>query len=301
MSEYKYKPPPVDSTPTFYIATETPVHKTASPDVRMGFKHHSGEEDKELRNLKKGAITWLNKRTSSLPFSFHLENNRYGLNFDPDRFERYVYSPKISSDLDKQIVQLKVVKPLRNSTGIVDHLAHIQPGSTTWVDRFTYFTGKENIRKDPGYVFIEENRYGINFLAECFELVESEISGFRFKTKGEFIDSNLWDYDSDSPERWNDQGQMDKYVGANIPAKYIHDCQNQQGFNMHSWAFGKDSYVKVSELVTDIYSKDTEERLSEYPMTEQEAFKSISSDLSLPTAEGRPCQVELTPMKNLTI
>jgi hypothetical protein len=76
---------------------------------------------------------------------------------------------------------------------------------------------------------------------------------YRFKTKEEFIDDNLWleDYYSSShngyPNGWCEEGRMNKYLGQEIPIKFNKLIEKNNDFHMNSWTFR--SEFDVTELI----------------------------------------------------
>jgi MoxR-like ATPase len=66
---------------------------------------------------------------------------------------------------------------------------------------------------------------------------------YRFKTKEEFIDDNLWLEDSYSsshngyPEEWCEEGSMNKYLGQEIPTTLNDHIEKGYDFMMNSWTF----------------------------------------------------------------
>ena len=69
------------------------------------------------------------------------------------------------------------------------------------------------------------------------------MSKYRFKTKKEFIRDGLWDDKYNCPEEWNLEGQMNKYLGTNVPEEFNTDCDKNTGFEYNDWVFSEDDYV----------------------------------------------------------
>lgn len=66
---------------------------------------------------------------------------------------------------------------------------------------------------------------------------------WRFKTKEEFIGEGLWNVDG-YPQGWNNQGMMNKYLGASIPSKYHSYCESNKPFsNEDGWYFDITNYT----------------------------------------------------------
>lgn len=66
---------------------------------------------------------------------------------------------------------------------------------------------------------------------------------YRFKTKEEFINDDLWIHDSCSsyddgyPDHWAEDGEMNKYLGQEIPTKFNEHIEKGYEFEMHTWYF----------------------------------------------------------------
>ena len=97
---------------------------------------------------------------------------------------------------------------------------------------------------------------------------------YRFKTKEEFIDDNLWLEDSYSsshdgyPEEWCEEGSMNKYLGEEIPSKFNKHIEQGHGFDMHGWNFRIDDVTEVIEPEISI-----EEALNQVKQLNQNSLK----------------------------
>jgi hypothetical protein len=76
---------------------------------------------------------------------------------------------------------------------------------------------------------------------------------YRFKTKEEFIDDDLWLEDSYSsshdgyPQEWCEDGSMNKYLGEEIPNKFNNHIEQGHSFDMSGWTFRIDDVTEVIE------------------------------------------------------
>lgn len=76
---------------------------------------------------------------------------------------------------------------------------------------------------------------------------------YRFKTKEEFINDDLWIHDIHSqhddgyPDHWSESGDMNKYLGQEIPIKFNEHIEKGYNFEMHTWIF-RPTY-DVTELI----------------------------------------------------
>ena len=69
------------------------------------------------------------------------------------------------------------------------------------------------------------------------------MSRYRFKTKEEFIRDGLWDEENNCPDNWHFKGQMNKYLGTDVPEKFNIDCDKNNGFDYDDWVFSENDYV----------------------------------------------------------
>ena len=69
------------------------------------------------------------------------------------------------------------------------------------------------------------------------------MSKYRFKTKEEFIIDKLWDYEYDCPIFWNSKGEMNKYLGRDIPDEFSGYCDKNTSFTYDEWHFKSNEYV----------------------------------------------------------
>lgn len=65
---------------------------------------------------------------------------------------------------------------------------------------------------------------------------------YRFKTKEEFIADNLWDFnfklkEGGSPKKWNDRGEMNHYLGQDVPEKFNSYIEKNKPFDYEDWCF----------------------------------------------------------------
>jgi hypothetical protein len=76
---------------------------------------------------------------------------------------------------------------------------------------------------------------------------------YRFKTKEEFLNDGLWITDSYSsshdgyPEEWCESGDMNGWLGEEIPNKFSEMIEKDHGFNMAGWSFRIDDVTEVIE------------------------------------------------------
>lgn len=77
---------------------------------------------------------------------------------------------------------------------------------------------------------------------------------YRFKTKEEFQDDDRWVNNSWTsslrgfPEGWADGGEMNKYLGQEVPDDYYSLIENQEDFKMDGWHFNPDDVIEEPEV-----------------------------------------------------
>lgn len=81
---------------------------------------------------------------------------------------------------------------------------------------------------------------------------------YRFKTKEEFIADNLWEFrhfikEGGYPKKWNDRGEMNHYLGQDVPEKFNKYIEEDKDFEYEDWWF-------ISS--TQIVEKEQEKELS---------------------------------------
>jgi hypothetical protein len=97
---------------------------------------------------------------------------------------------------------------------------------------------------------------------------------YRFKTKEEFIDDDLWLEDSYSsshdgyPQEWCEEGGMNKYLGEEIPSKFNKHIEQGHSFDMSGWTFRIDDVTEVIEPEISI-----EEALNQVKQLNQNSLK----------------------------
>jgi hypothetical protein len=67
------------------------------------------------------------------------------------------------------------------------------------------------------------------------------MSKYRFKTEEEFRKEGLW-YEH-HPQRWNMSGNMNKYLGQDVPEKFNRACDDKIIIEYDGWAFNNQDYV----------------------------------------------------------
>jgi hypothetical protein len=77
---------------------------------------------------------------------------------------------------------------------------------------------------------------------------------YRFKTKEEFQDDGCWNNDSWAgplrgyPSGWADSGEMNKYLGKELPDKYNIYIEKRISFRIDNWHFEPDDVIEEPEV-----------------------------------------------------
>ena len=69
------------------------------------------------------------------------------------------------------------------------------------------------------------------------------MSKYRFKTEKEFIRDGLWDDKYNCPDEWAWEGQMNKYLGTDVPDEFNIHCDENESFEYDDWLFQNTDYV----------------------------------------------------------
>jgi len=69
------------------------------------------------------------------------------------------------------------------------------------------------------------------------------MSKYRLKTKEEFIRDGLWDEKYNCPNEWAWEGQMNKYLGKDVPDDLNVYCNKKEYFKYDGWLFQNTDYV----------------------------------------------------------
>jgi MoxR-like ATPase len=77
---------------------------------------------------------------------------------------------------------------------------------------------------------------------------------YRFKNRLEFEDNGLWNEDYDCPKSWNEEGEMNYFLGQDIPDQFINHIEQGRDFNHDDWTFRANhcilNSIKLSEEET---------------------------------------------------
>ena len=69
------------------------------------------------------------------------------------------------------------------------------------------------------------------------------MSKYRFKKREEFIRDGLWDERYNCPDEWAWEGQMNKYLGIDVPDEFNIHCDENEDFQYDGWYFQNTNYV----------------------------------------------------------
>jgi hypothetical protein len=119
------------------------------------------------------------------------------------------------------------------------------------------------------------------------------MSKYRFKTKQEFINDDLWIPDRHSsshngyPEEWAEDGDMNKYMGEEIPTKFNKYIESGDDFQMNSWTFRPEhDVIEVIEPEISIdEALEQVKQLNKNSLTTKKAMKATKNAVKNPVAE----------------
>lgn len=69
------------------------------------------------------------------------------------------------------------------------------------------------------------------------------MSKYRFKTKKEFIRDGLWNDEYNCPNKWTSDGEMNKYLGKDVPDELNVYCNKKEEFEYDGWLFQNTDYI----------------------------------------------------------
>jgi len=115
---------------------------------------------------------------------------------------------------------------------------------------------------------------------------------YRFKTKEEFINDDLWLEDSYSsshdgyPQEWCEDGEMNKYLGEEIPNKFNEMIEKGHGFDMSGWSFRIDDVTEVIEPEVSIEEAlEQVKELNKNSLKTKKTMKATKNAVKNPVAE----------------
>ena len=86
------------------------------------------------------------------------------------------------------------------------------------------------------------------------------MSKYRFKTREEFEADGLWNDEYDCPEYWNEHGDMNHFIGQDIPDQYNKQIELGQDFNYDNWTFRANQCILNS---VELSEEETQEILKQ--------------------------------------
>ena len=69
------------------------------------------------------------------------------------------------------------------------------------------------------------------------------MSKYRFKKREEFIRDGLWNDTYNCPDKWTWGGQMNKYLGKDVPDEFNVQCDDNEKVKYDGWLFQNTDYV----------------------------------------------------------
>jgi hypothetical protein len=81
------------------------------------------------------------------------------------------------------------------------------------------------------------------------------MSKYRFKTREEFERDGQWNDEYECPIDWNESGEMNHYLGEDVPEHYNERCDKNWDIGIDSWCFVPSNYVLKEEDYTGRWIK----------------------------------------------
>lgn len=73
---------------------------------------------------------------------------------------------------------------------------------------------------------------------------------YRFKTEQEFKDDDQWEHHHGAPNEWASDGEMNKYMGEEVPDRYNKKIETCDSFSYNTWIFQpEDCIIMKEELI----------------------------------------------------
>jgi hypothetical protein len=119
------------------------------------------------------------------------------------------------------------------------------------------------------------------------------MSKYRFKTIEEFQQEALWvdDEYSDHPDRgypsgWDEDAEMNKYMGQDIPDAYNSPMDKGKSFGMDGWTFEREDYILKEEEIVDITEViEQVKQLNQNSLTTKKKMGTTKNAVKNPVAE----------------
>ena len=86
------------------------------------------------------------------------------------------------------------------------------------------------------------------------------MSKYRFKTKEEFVRDGLWNDKYNCPDGWAWEGEMNKYLGKDVPDELNVYCNEKEDFRYEGWYFQNTNYI----LKEQQYFNDLSQHIGRY-------------------------------------
>jgi MoxR-like ATPase len=107
---------------------------------------------------------------------------------------------------------------------------------------------------------------------------------YRFKIREEFEDDDLWNEDYDCPENWNEDGEMNHFMGQDIPDKFINYIEFGKDFNHDDWSFRANHCILNSTELSEEETKEILEQVNKSLIKE----KKMSTKTSTKSVKKNP-------------
>ena len=97
---------------------------------------------------------------------------------------------------------------------------------------------------------------------------------YRFKTKQEFKDEDRWDDEYQTPIEWCQDGDMNKYMGRDVPDQFIKQIEAGHTFTDGDWTFEpEDCIINEEEIILPIEQILEQIKLNNSLITKEKTMK----------------------------
>jgi len=108
------------------------------------------------------------------------------------------------------------------------------------------------------------------------------MSKYRFKTEEEFKDDGLWDDQCEVPDEWCSDGNMNHYMGKDVPDEFIKRIDAGHSFSDGDWTFESHDCILKEEEV------NIEEVLEQIKLNNQNSLINKQTMKKVSTKPGTP-------------
>jgi hypothetical protein len=114
---------------------------------------------------------------------------------------------------------------------------------------------------------------------------------YRFKTKEEFLNDDLWLEDPYSsshdgyPQEWCEEGDMNGWLGEEIPTKFNKYIEKGHGFDMAGWSFRIDDVIEIESEINIEETLEQVKQLNKNSLKTKKEMGTTKNAVKNPVAE----------------